>query len=523
MSRSSRMRMIFFAAVTLMGLLAFCSAPAEQDGNDNGYIASGSCGESVVWGLDADGTMTISGKGEIPPFEYAYGPWTPYAEKIKSIVVKPGITGIGSYAFFKCSSMESITLPSTVTHIENEAFLGCLSLTSVYAADLESWMNISFNSTSGNPMSYADRLYLGGLLAVDLVIPDHMTGIGAYTFYGCKTIKSVKIGANVTSIGDLAFSGCSGMTSVTIPERVTGIKSLAFYGCSSLTSVTIPDSVTSIKAYAFFGCSSLESIIIPDSVTSIGNSAFGDCSRLKATVGRNSYARKYCEENGVPYRFPACRDHTVVTLAAVAPTCTEGGWTEGRYCAVCNEVLADRESVAALGHTVSFGQSIYEATAGSRIQISAELTCGHAAALRFMIPGKMEIIQETGDAVVLACGTPGVVTIAVETVDSARSSTSCTLIIHAAERLVLPGALTHIEAEAFRGAAAMEVVLSARVTRIGEMAFAGCKNLTLINLPDEVLIGQDAFAGCDQLTIICTEGSAAQRYAEAHAIPYVAR
>ncbi|MDO4932752.1 MAG: leucine-rich repeat domain-containing protein [Prevotellaceae bacterium] len=73
---------------------------------------------------------------------------------------------------------------------------------------------------------------------------------------------------------------CSGLTSVTIPNSVTTIKMFAFYGCSSLVSITIPNSVTTIGDYAFHGCSTFSSITFPNSVTSIGAHAFENCSSL---------------------------------------------------------------------------------------------------------------------------------------------------------------------------------------------------------------------------------------------------
>jgi hypothetical protein len=88
-------------------------------------------------------------------------------------------------------------------------------------------------------------------------IPSSVTSIGDYAFYGCSSLSSVSIPSSVTSIGDYAFYGCSSLSSVSIPSSVTSIGDYAFYGCSSLSSVAIPSSVTSIGYNAFNNCALL--------------------------------------------------------------------------------------------------------------------------------------------------------------------------------------------------------------------------------------------------------------------------
>ena len=119
-------------------------------------------------------------------------------------------------------------------------------------------------------------------------IPDSVTSIGNYAFYGCDGLTSVVIGNRVTSIGDYAFRGCDVLASVIIPDSVTIIGREAFYGCDGLTNVVIGNSVTSIGNYAFGSCDGLTSVVIGNSVTSIGNSAFSDCDRLTSVVIGNS-------------------------------------------------------------------------------------------------------------------------------------------------------------------------------------------------------------------------------------------
>ena len=152
---------------------------------------------------------------------------------------------IGECAFYGCSSLTSINIPSSVTSIGERAFCNCSSLTSVD-------------------------------------IPSSVKSIGDVAFGCCSSLTSINIPSSVKSIGQGAFLDCSSLTSINIPSSVTEIGWGAFEDCSSLTSVNIPSSVTSIRMYAFLGCSSLTSVNIPSSVTSIGGSAFSGCSGLRS-------------------------------------------------------------------------------------------------------------------------------------------------------------------------------------------------------------------------------------------------
>ena len=190
------------------------------------------------------------------------------------------VTSIGSNAFFDCSGLTYVEIPSSVTSIEDWAFMGCSGLTSV-------------------------------------AIPYGVTSIGIQAFAGCSGLTSVVIPSSVTSLHYTTFFECTGLTSIVvesgnsvydsrencnaiietssnnmirgckntmIPSTVTRIGSEAFCGCNGLTSVNIPSSVTSIGVSAFHDCSGLTSVVIPSSVTSIGIGAFQYCSGLTSII-----------------------------------------------------------------------------------------------------------------------------------------------------------------------------------------------------------------------------------------------
>ena len=110
---------------------------------------------------------------------------------LTSITIPNSVTRIGNYAFEGCAGLTSITIPDSVTSIGVSAFEECYRLTSVYITDLAAWCNISFGSYYANPLSEAEKLYINGVLATDITIPDSVTSIGKYAFYGCDSLTSV--------------------------------------------------------------------------------------------------------------------------------------------------------------------------------------------------------------------------------------------------------------------------------------------------------------------------------------------
>lgn len=171
------------------------------------------------------------------------------------------VTSIGDHAFYDCSDLTSVTIPSSVTSIGDHAF----------------------------SRSYEPGIEFAGLTSV--TIPSSVTSIGDYAFSSSR-LTSVTIPSSVTSIGRSAFGGCICLKAIDVsPDNpnycsVDGIlynkDKTVIQECPRGIggSITIPESVISIGKYEFSSCSSLESITIPSSVTSIGKDAFSGCRNL---------------------------------------------------------------------------------------------------------------------------------------------------------------------------------------------------------------------------------------------------
>ena len=238
MKKQSGFRRLTALALALCMLAALTSEIFAADTVASGYCGSEGDGKNLTWTLDSEGTLTISGKGEMKDYDYFSDPWVRSA--VKCVSIESGVTCIGDYAFHNCTNLTGVTIPNSVTSIGGSAFSDCSSLTSI-------------------------------------TIPSSVTSIGERVFVGCSSLTSVTIPNSVTSIGEGAFWGCGSLTSVTIPSSVTSIGERAFYDCSSLTSVTIPKSVSSIGENAFACCRGLERACFYGNAPDVWPNTFSGC------------------------------------------------------------------------------------------------------------------------------------------------------------------------------------------------------------------------------------------------------
>ena len=190
-----------------------------------------------------------------------------WCTSLNSITIPNNVTSIGSGAFWSTGiSEDESNWENGVLYISN-----CLIMATSISGEY---------TIKGNTRLIADEAFYNCQSLNSVTIPNSVTNIGNRAFLSCSSLTSITIPNSVTSIEGSAFANCSSLTSVTIPNSVTSIGDGAFGWCTSLTSITIPNSVTSIGEMAFYNCSSLTSITIPNNVTSIGDEAFYECKSL---------------------------------------------------------------------------------------------------------------------------------------------------------------------------------------------------------------------------------------------------
>ena len=182
---------------------------------------------------------------------------------IKSVIIPEGVTYIGELAFYWCSSLNSVSIPSSLKTMETDAFRFCDSISNIYIYDLSSWCKIkgvrglTYTDTYGGKHK---KLYLNNELVDSLILPTDITTIQAYTFEGFSSIRSIFIHKNVTCIENSAFGNCGSLEVVTFDKdsKIESIGGSSFYHCGNLKEIEIPTSVKNIGLLAFSGCDKLQ-------------------------------------------------------------------------------------------------------------------------------------------------------------------------------------------------------------------------------------------------------------------------
>ena len=432
-----------------------------------------------------------------------YGDWYTSNDKIgdnafygcsglTSITLPSGVTWIGGYAFDGCSGLTSLTIPSGVTGIGDNAFDGCSGLTSLTIPSSITWIGSNaFYGCSG---------------LTSLTIPFSVTWIGCNAFSGCSGLTSITLPSGLTEIGYGVFSGCSGLTSMTLPAGVTEIGDYAFKGCSGLTSLTIPSSVTEIGESAFSGCSGLTNLTIPSSVTSIGNSAFAGCSGLTSIyaylekipeLGSNVFTG--CDaKNCILYVPKGTYDDYWVSEFGYFENIVEGGLLTTQVTIKLDEAGTLPNGIGNQKYLIT-NLKIVGKINGTDLKFIREMA-GRDFNMK-KTGGKLSIL-DLSEAKIVAGGDAYVSNYGNRYTYNDNLGIAAFAGCSGLTSLTIPSGVTSIDSEAFRGCSGLtSLTIPSGVTSIGAGAFYGCSGLTSLTIPSCVTsIGGWAFEYCSGLT-----------------------
>ena len=373
----------------------------------------------VSTGVLSGKTLTISGTGAMPDFDFPKGnlaPWWNYEAlgmltsfgnfklegELKKVVIKDGVTNVSNYALFFLPAATQITLPESVTSIGRYGIALCSKLTGMsIPKGVTEIGDFGLAGDGLTAITLPDGLQALGRGAFDacaslsgMTLPAAITAVPDKCFNDCTKLLTVDYKGEVTAIGERAFEGCKSLTKAPIPAAVTALGNSAFNSCIALTDVTLPGGVTAVPDACFQGCTALADMKLPTTVTSVGHNAFTGCTALKdvrcygapPTVQPGGAAEHSFEPGIVTIHYNpdpvygwtfdtdgtwqgykvsskgACLHTGYGTTENTVPaTCGEAGRVD-TICSNCGDVVSTREIPATGAHTWDNGTVTTEPT-----------------------------------------------------------------------------------------------------------------------------------------------------------------
>lgn len=460
--------------VNNIGISAFAFTPWLDSRSDDFTIL----GNNAIAIYTGNGT-TATVPSEVRKFDFSY------CSSIQSVTLPDSITTVPNYAFYSCDSLQEVNMPESLKEIGDRAFANCSSLkafgipagvTSLGESPFEGCGAITTFSVAQGNNNYTDIdgvlytsnqeiliHYPGAKEGISFEVPQSVKEIGSCAFDQCAKLETISIPASTSTIGYTAFSSCDNLAAIIVDETNSEFKThegmlLTKHGdvlvkCPPQRKepITVPEGVAYIAPFAFTGCR-ITSLELPSSVVSILSSAFSNCGFITSIT--------------FPDALMIIAEAAFFNCVSLAKVTFGNGLKEiGRYAFNYCPL-----------QTISVPSSVVS------IDSNAFNSCDQLSSIEV---DAMNQSYESIDGVVFTRGGE-------------------TLLIYPyANRDVtynIPDGVESIASEAFQGSWELtKVVLPASLQAIGKAAFM-YSGITVISIPNSVsLIADDAFTYCHEL------------------------
>ncbi len=212
-------------------------------------------------------------------------------EQVKSLVIPAGTPEIRPYAFYNCTTLESVEPDEELLSIGTQAFFDCTGIKELtIPCNVAEIGSRAFSTTDFYNNKLTALTFVDGTSPIE--IADDAFRAPQSLVWGrpmeCMnlaigSLRNLTIGNVAGEIPDAMFKGASYLNTLTLGSSITAIGNEAFRNCS-LSEVVLPPSVETIGDYAFAGNTNLALITMGHKMASIGDNAFNGCKASNVSI-----------------------------------------------------------------------------------------------------------------------------------------------------------------------------------------------------------------------------------------------
>lgn len=443
--------------------------------------------------VGSDTDVTVPSKIKGMPVTTLHGTFSG-KETVKKVTVSEGVRLIEYNAFYGCTALTTVVLPSSLEEMTEYTFYQCTNLKTV-----------SLDTANSK-----------------------LTKIGQYSFADCEKLTGFDIPSSLKELEEGVFFRCSSLKKIIIPDTVEKIDRSAFYECTNVTEIKIPGTVKEASDIALVGCEKVITAELPISMVTLANlqrsddletlvivddgstelpdkDALNEKKKLKKVVfpdSLTSIPRAFCrsvsalEEVKLPANlkiisnasFSECTNLKTIDLP---DTVTEIGAFAFANCTSLKDFTIP-DGIKSIGEEAFYNSGITSLVVPESVETIDKLAFSHMANL-------------TNATFPAGCG----ITFSdCKNLKTAKITGNPTVIdnymFYECSQLTdfeIPGSVKKIGYAAFYNTALKEAVIPASVTEIDDWAFGECQNLEKAVLSDGLKsIGGAAFYECPELT-----------------------